>query len=54
MDRSELVITCSPKGYGSSVIVIDKIPGNDGSKAEEIELFHGVRVINTVRQTADV
>ena len=43
MDRSDLVITCNPKGYGK-----------DGSKAEAIELFHGVRVINTVRQTADI
>lgn len=54
MDRSDLVITCSPKGYGKLRNLIDKIPGNDGSKAEAIELFHGVRVINTVRQTADI
>lgn len=54
MDRSDLVITCNPKGYGKVRNLIDKIPGNDGSKAEAIELFHGVRVINTVRQTADI
>ena len=54
VDRSELAITCSPKGYGKLRNLIDKIPGNDGSKAAAIELFHGVRVLNTVRQTADI
>ena len=38
----------------SKAETLSKIPGNDGSKAEAIELFHGVRVINTVRQTADI
>ncbi|MDO4979157.1 MAG: hypothetical protein Q4E47_03335 [Candidatus Saccharibacteria bacterium] len=55
VDRADIEMTLSPAAYGKLRNYIDKVPGASvGSDAEEIAVFHGVRVYSNVRQTAAI
>ena len=55
VDRDMIALTLSPAAYGKLRNYIDKVsvPTAD-SGAEEIEMFHGVRVYSNIRQTSAI
>lgn len=54
VDRELMVLSLTPKAYGALRNHIDKVQNaNIESDVEEIEMFHGVRVISNHRQTKD-
>lgn len=54
VDRELMVLSLTPKAYGNLRNHIDKVQNaNVDSGAEEVEVFHGVRVISNHRQAKD-
>lgn len=54
VDRELMVLSLTPKAYGTLRNHIDKVQNaNVETDAEEIEVFHGVKVISNHRQTKD-
>lgn len=54
VDRELMVLSLTPKAYGNLRNYIDKVQNaNVETDAEEVEVFHGVKVISNHRQTKD-
>jgi len=51
VDREDIVLTLTPAAYGKLRNHIDKVMVQNDAGAEEISMFHGVRVFSNTRQT---